>query len=110
MLSGIYCSIAVGLLRSLPGWIFYYRVTDAEAVSMARYLVQNDGLFLGSSSACNLVACIKLARKMGWKGGQTIVTVLWVLLFNYEASFPRLKLCDRCDSGSRHYSKVSLIH
>ncbi|KAK0503991.1 PALP-domain-containing protein [Armillaria luteobubalina] len=62
------------------------RITDAEAVSMSRYLVQNDGLFLGSSSACNLVACIKLAKKMGWKEGQTIVTIL-------------------CDSGNRHYSK-----
>ncbi|KAK0487427.1 PALP-domain-containing protein [Armillaria novae-zelandiae] len=63
-----------------------FRITDAEAVSMSRYLVQNDGLFLGSSSACNLVACIKLAKKMGWKDGQTIVTIL-------------------CDSGNRHYSK-----
>ncbi|KAI0929847.1 hypothetical protein AcV5_006703 [Taiwanofungus camphoratus] len=65
-----------------------FRVTDAEAVAMSRYLVLNDGLFLGSSSACNLVACVKLARHMGWKEGQTIVTIL-------------------CDSGSRHYSKVS---
>ncbi|PBK74829.1 PALP-domain-containing protein [Armillaria solidipes] len=63
-----------------------FRIMDAEAVSMSRYLVQNDGLFLGSSSACNLVACVKLAKKMGWKEGQTIVTIL-------------------CDSGNRHYSK-----
>lgn len=63
-----------------------FRVTDVEAVAMSRYLVQNDGLFLGSSSACNLVACVKLVRKLGWKGGQTIVTIL-------------------CDSGNRHYSK-----
>ncbi|OCH88640.1 PALP-domain-containing protein [Obba rivulosa] len=63
-----------------------FRITDAEAVSMSRYLVHNDGLFLGSSSACNLVACVKLAKKMGWKDGQRIVTIL-------------------CDHGSRHYSK-----
>jgi len=63
-----------------------FRVTDAEAVSMSRYLVRHDGLFLGSSSACNLVACIKLAKQMGWREGQTIVTIL-------------------CDSGTRHYSK-----
>ncbi len=62
-------------------------VTDAEAVAMSRYLVRTDGLFLGSSSACNLVACVKLAKKMGWKDGETIVTIL-------------------CDSGNRHYSKV----
>ena len=48
---------------------------------MSRYLVLNDGLFLGSSSACNLVACIRLAKKMGWNDGQVIVTVLYVLVF-----------------------------
>ncbi|KAJ7143412.1 PALP-domain-containing protein [Mycena crocata] len=65
-----------------------FRVTDLEAVAMARYLVQHDGLFVGSSSACNLVACVRLAKKMGWNGGERIVTVL-------------------CDSGARHYSKVN---
>ncbi|KAH9991801.1 PALP-domain-containing protein [Russula vinacea] len=63
-----------------------FRITDAEAVSMARFLVQRDGLFLGSSSAVNLVACVKLVRKMGWGNGEKVVTVL-------------------CDSGARHYSK-----
>ncbi|KAL4073777.1 tryptophan synthase beta subunit-like PLP-dependent enzyme [Scleroderma citrinum] len=63
-----------------------FRITDAEAVAMSRYLVQNDGLFLGSSSACNLVACVKLVCRTGWKEGQTIITIL-------------------CDSGNRHYSK-----
>ena len=52
------------------------RITDAEAVSMARLLVEKDGLFLGSSSACNLVGAVKFAKKMGWKDGQTIVTIL----------------------------------
>jgi len=61
-----------------------YQVTDAEAVSMSRYLVKHDGLFLGSSSACNLVTSVRLAKKLG--RGKTIVTIL-------------------CDSGSRHYSK-----
>ncbi|KAG8863255.1 hypothetical protein FRB96_008746 [Tulasnella sp. 330] len=61
-----------------------YQVTDAEAVSMSRYLVKHDGLFLGSSSACNLVTSVRLAKKLGQ--GKTIVTIL-------------------CDSGSRHYSK-----
>jgi cysteine synthase A len=63
-----------------------FRVTDAEAVAMSRYLVKHDGLFLGSSSACNLVACVKLAKQKGWTKGQTVVTIL-------------------CDSGTRHYSK-----
>lgn len=63
-----------------------FRITDAEAVSMSRYLVEHDGLFLGSSSACNLVACVKLVKKMAWRDGQSVVTIL-------------------CDSGNRHYSK-----
>jgi hypothetical protein len=47
---------------------------------MARFLVQRDGLFLGSSSAVNLVACVKLVRKMGWSNGEKVVTVLCVFL------------------------------
>ncbi|PVF94610.1 putative cysteine synthase [Serendipita vermifera] len=62
------------------------RVTDAEAVSMSRYIVKNDGLFLGSSSACNLVAAVRVAKTLGRESGCRIVTIL-------------------CDSGSRHYSK-----
>lgn len=53
-----------------------YRIKDKEAIAMSRYLVQNDGLFLGSSSACNLVACVKLAKEMKWKENQVIVTIL----------------------------------
>ncbi|TBU31620.1 PALP-domain-containing protein [Dichomitus squalens] len=63
-----------------------FRVTDEEAVAMSRYLVHHDGLFLGSSSACNLIACIRLVKKFGWNNGERVVTIL-------------------CDSGSRHYSK-----
>ncbi|WVQ94515.1 hypothetical protein IAU59_001594 [Kwoniella sp. CBS 9459] len=61
-----------------------YRISDAEAVAMSRYLVAHDGLFLGSSSACNLVACVRLAKTMS--KGSRIATIL-------------------CDSGSRHQSK-----
>ncbi|EJF65014.1 PALP-domain-containing protein [Dichomitus squalens LYAD-421 SS1] len=63
-----------------------FRVTDEEAVAMSRYLVHHDGLFLGSSSACNLIACIRLVKKLGWNNDERVVTIL-------------------CDSGSRHYSK-----
>ncbi|KAG8740110.1 hypothetical protein FRC10_004739 [Ceratobasidium sp. 414] len=52
------------------------RVTDKEAVSMARYLVQHDGLFLGSSSACNLVASIKVAKALGRGSGKVVATIL----------------------------------
>ncbi|KAF8895734.1 tryptophan synthase beta subunit-like PLP-dependent enzyme, partial [Gymnopilus junonius] len=71
---------------ALPILADAFRITDAEAVSMARYLVRHDGLFIGSSSACNLVACVKLIKQKGWTEGKTVVTIL-------------------CDSGTRHYSK-----
>ncbi|GHJ84045.1 hypothetical protein NliqN6_0447 [Naganishia liquefaciens] len=61
-----------------------YRVTDAEAVAMSRHLNNEDGLFLGSSSACNLVTSVRLSKKL--PKGSTIVTIL-------------------CDAGTRHQSK-----
>jgi cysteine synthase A len=55
-----------------------FSITDEEAVAMARYLVKHDGLFLGSSSACNLIACVKLVKKLKWQNGQHVITVLYV--------------------------------
>lgn len=60
------------------------RVTDEEALKMARLLVDNDGLFVGSSSAVHCTAVYKYALQMG--PGHTLVTVI-------------------CDSGARHMSK-----
>lgn len=50
------------------------RVTDREAVAMSRHLVEQDGLFLGSSSAVNCVAAVRMAEKLG--PGHRIVTIL----------------------------------
>jgi len=61
-----------------------FQGTDAEAVEMARWLVREDGLFIGSSSAMNCVGALKAARALG--PGHTIVTIL-------------------CDGGQRHLSK-----
>ena len=61
-----------------------FKVTDQEAVSMARFLVDQEGIFIGSSTAVNCAAVVKLAREMG--SGNNIVTIL-------------------CDSGQRHLTK-----
>ncbi|CAA2995722.1 cysteine synthase 2 [Olea europaea var. sylvestris] len=61
-----------------------FRGTDIEAVEMSRYLLKNDGLFLGSSSAMNCVGAVRVAQALG--PGHTIVTIL-------------------CDSGMRHLTK-----
>ncbi|KAL4922992.1 putative cysteine synthase [Aspergillus undulatus] len=60
------------------------RVTDAQALAMARWLVEKDGIFAGSSSAVNCFAAVKTAVKLG--PGHRIVTML-------------------SDSGSRHLSR-----
>ncbi|CAK7893359.1 putative mitochondrial cysteine synthase [[Candida] anglica] len=60
------------------------RVTDEQALKMAKYLCINDGFFWGSSAAINCVAAVKTAYKYG--PGQKIVVVA-------------------CDSGARHLSK-----
>jgi cysteine synthase A len=59
-------------------------VSDEQAMAMARWLVENDGIFIGSSSAVNCVAAVQMARQLG--PGKRIVTIL-------------------CDSGTRHLSK-----
>ncbi|EAR96363.1 pyridoxal-phosphate-dependent protein (macronuclear) [Tetrahymena thermophila SB210] len=61
-----------------------FLVTDEEALEMAHFLIQNEGLFLGSSSAVNACAAVKSARLYG--KGKTIVTIF-------------------CDSGMRYLSK-----
>ncbi|PLW46570.1 hypothetical protein PCASD_07384 [Puccinia coronata f. sp. avenae] len=72
-------------------------VTDEEAINMSRFILKEEGLFIGSSSAVNLAASYKLAKNLqklsrGKKRREmndkktTIVTIL-------------------CDSGQRHLSK-----
>ncbi|GAA5902024.1 hypothetical protein JCM6882_000171 [Rhodosporidiobolus microsporus] len=83
--------ITRNLAHGLPIIDDAIRVTDAEAVAMSRHLALHDGLFLSSSSAVNLVACVRLARKWGVKGrGRRIVTIL-------------------CDSGARHVSRFCAL-
>lgn len=60
------------------------QVTDAQACRMARWLVEKDGLFVGSSSAVNCVGAVATALTL--PAGSVVVTML-------------------CDSGTRHLSK-----
>ncbi|KAK5120340.1 Cysteine synthase 2 [Meristemomyces frigidus] len=67
------------------------KVSDRQAMMMARWLVEKEGLFVGASSAVNCVAAAAVARRIaveeGQRGeGKRVVTVL-------------------CDSGARHLSK-----
>ena len=49
-------------------------VTDEEAIAMAKRLAKEEGLLCGISSGTNVVAALRLARKLG--KGKTVVTVL----------------------------------
>ena len=60
------------------------KVTDLQSMKMARWLIEKDGLFVGSSSAVNCVASVALAMQL--PKDSRIVTIL-------------------CDSGTRHLSK-----
>jgi cysteine synthase A len=60
------------------------RVSDDQSLKMAKYVLDHDGLFIGSSSAVNLVAAYVYAKRIGQ--GHTIVTMV-------------------SDSGTRHLSK-----
>lgn len=60
------------------------KVTDEQACKMARWLVEHDGIFVGSSSSVNCVAAVATAMML--PPGSQVVTML-------------------CDSGTRHLSK-----
>ena len=60
------------------------KVSDEQACRMARWLIENDGIFVGSSSSVNCVAAVQAA--MALPEGSRVVTIL-------------------CDSGTRHLSK-----
>ncbi|OAV94715.1 hypothetical protein PTTG_12005 [Puccinia triticina 1-1 BBBD Race 1] len=65
------------------------KVTDAEAISMSRKILEQEGLFLGSSSEVNLVASHKLALALNADREATgAETPGWI-----------------CDSSHRHLSK-----
>ncbi|KXS19189.1 pyridoxal phosphate-dependent enzyme, beta subunit, partial [Gonapodya prolifera JEL478] len=69
------------------------KVTDEEAAWMARWLVEHDGLWVGSSSCVNLVGAVRVARKLRRErehvGDRRKVVVVTVL----------------CDSGARGASR-----
>lgn len=100
--------------RGLPSVDDAERVSDDEAVRMSRYLVakyvpaclsrnsstlltgflstaHSDGLFLGSSSAVNVVAAVRTAQKLKRTAGKSATAPVVVTIL--------------CDSGARHLSR-----
>lgn len=65
-------------------WAYSLHSIFISLLTSPRFLLKNDGLFVGSSSAMNCVGAVRVAQSLG--PGHTIVTIL-------------------CDSGMRHLSK-----
>ena len=70
--------------RALPLLDGATAASDADAVRMAAHVRTHDGLFIGSSSAVNLVGAVRVARALG--PGHVVATLI-------------------CDSGARHVSR-----
>jgi len=61
-----------------------YSITDQQALHMAHYLLRHEGLFVGSSTAMNIVGALMVSATM--PRGSNVVTVV-------------------CDGGQRHTSR-----
>jgi cysteine synthase A len=61
-----------------------YSVLDQDFVNVSHWLIRNEGLFVGSSSALNITATLKALEH--FPPGSNVVTVI-------------------CDNGSRHMSR-----
>jgi cysteine synthase len=61
------------------------RATDAQAVAMAHWLLEREGIFVGGSSGLNVVGAVTIAREL--PAGSTVITIL-------------------CDGGARYLSRV----
>jgi cysteine synthase len=64
-------------------------IPDAKSIAMVYRLLDEEGLYVGASSALNVVAAVELAKKKG--KGSTVVTILcdgayrWVLAYDLDS-------------------------
>jgi len=61
------------------------RVDDADAIAMSRWLLREEGLYVGGSAALNVVGAARVARSL--PSGSTVATIL-------------------CDGGDRYRSRL----
>ncbi len=61
------------------------RATDAQAIAMAHWLLEREGIFAGGSSGLNVAGAATIAREL--PAGSTVVTIL-------------------CDGGGRYLSRI----
>ena len=61
------------------------RIDDGDAIAMTRWLLQNEGLFVGGSSGLNVAGAVRIAKEL--PEGSTVATIL-------------------CDGGARYLSRL----
>jgi cysteine synthase A len=61
------------------------RGTDAQAIEMAHWLLDHEGIFVGGSSGLNVFGAVQVAKEL--PEGSTVVTIL-------------------CDGGQRYLSRI----
>ena len=61
------------------------RATDSQAIAMAHWLLQHEGIFVGGSSGLNVAGAAAIAREL--PAGSAVVTIL-------------------CDGGARYLSRI----
>ncbi|KAI0690541.1 pyridoxal phosphate-dependent enzyme beta subunit [Cytidiella melzeri] len=59
------------------------RIEDEKSIAMVYDLLDTEGLYLGASSALNVVAAVELAKKLG--PGHTIATILCDGAYRYQS-------------------------
>lgn len=58
-------------------------ISDAKSIAMVYELLDSEGLYMGASSALNVVAAVELAQKLG--PGKTVVTLLCDGAYRYQS-------------------------
>ncbi|KIL68968.1 hypothetical protein M378DRAFT_70453 [Amanita muscaria Koide BX008] len=60
-----------------------FTVSDSDTIAMVYELLDSEGLYLGASSALNVVAAVELARKLG--KGSKVATILCDGAYRYQS-------------------------
>lgn len=57
-------------------------IPDAATIKMVYRMLDEEGLYIGASSAMNVVAAVQMARQLG--GGSKIVTIICDGAYRYQ--------------------------
>ncbi len=58
-------------------------VPDSESIAMVYHLLDEEGLFVGASSALNVAAAVQVAKQIG--PGKTIATIICDGAYRYQS-------------------------